>query len=122
MSTMTINGKLAPLPDDPDALLIDGMGSAQAIVEARGAVGAARRRMEGLEPIEEGLHGMAPYAAFPDAAREERAPGGEPAIAGGIARRKSQPNADRHAAARDAPGVRQRREAPAVPRRRDQPE
>ena len=23
MSTMTINGKLAPLPDDPDALLVD---------------------------------------------------------------------------------------------------
>ena len=23
MSTMTVNGKLAPLPDDPDALLVD---------------------------------------------------------------------------------------------------
>ena len=31
MSTMTINGKLAPLPDDPDALLVDVVRDAKAV-------------------------------------------------------------------------------------------
>src|SRR4029078_10740430 len=40
MSTMTINGKLAPLPDDPDALLVDVVRDALALTGTKLVCGA----------------------------------------------------------------------------------
>jgi xanthine dehydrogenase YagR molybdenum-binding subunit len=40
MSTMTINGRLAPLPDDPDALLIDVLREAQGLTGTKLVCGA----------------------------------------------------------------------------------
>src|SRR3982751_6565462 len=40
MSTTTINGRLAPLPDDPDALLIDVLRDAQQLTGTKLVCGA----------------------------------------------------------------------------------
>ena len=68
MSTMTINGTLAPLPDDPDALLIDVVRDALELTGTKlvcgaGVCGACTVLVDGV-----------PVRELPDAcARQRRA-------------------------------------------------